>query len=444
MEPKEYIDKLWGKQRIRDGDIYRMMRYVFRVDHDGKVLLHNVVTGQLVVLDQGEADAVEKLPQKYGPVMEKLVAEHFLVPERSDEHQQVINLRKILRDLADARRSEVITHFTILPTTACNARCYYCFEQGIKPLSMSEATVNELIAFISRHCGKSRKISITWFGGEPTLATKQIDQICIGLRRLGIEYSSQMISNGYLFDEEMASKAKSLWNLQSIQISVDGTEERYNKIKSYVYVTDNPYQRVMRNVGLLLDKEIHVNLRMNFDLGNHYDFKDLVDEVSQRYGKNRFINVRAHPINGEYADTEGTILHGTDEWFSPKIVELYDYASAAGLFQKKGELPSLRHFTCMASNDTSVTITPDGHLVNCPEHTDEEYYIGSIQDGITNLDIANSWKEIADYPKCSKCFLYPYCIRVLRCSAKDSCSYLLLYIQQLNKAITECLVSNNQ
>ena len=52
VEPKEFIAKLWGKQKINDTDTFRMMRYVIRDDYDGKVLLHNVVTGQLVVLDQ--------------------------------------------------------------------------------------------------------------------------------------------------------------------------------------------------------------------------------------------------------------------------------------------------------------------------------------------------------------------------------------------------------
>ena len=96
VEPKEHIDKLWGKQRIHEDAVYRQMRYVLRVDHNGKVLLHNVVTGRLVVLDQGETEALETLPAAYRPEMESLVTEHYLVPEDYDEHQQVVNLRNIL------------------------------------------------------------------------------------------------------------------------------------------------------------------------------------------------------------------------------------------------------------------------------------------------------------------------------------------------------------
>ena len=73
VEPREYIDKLWGKQHIRDGITYRMMWYVLRTDYDGKVLLHNAVTGRLVLLEQNEVYSVEKLPNKYDPAVEQLI-----------------------------------------------------------------------------------------------------------------------------------------------------------------------------------------------------------------------------------------------------------------------------------------------------------------------------------------------------------------------------------
>ena len=413
------------------------MRYVLRVDHDGKVLLHNVVTGQLVILEQREIEVVNSLPLKYDPGMEQLVVDHFLVPEEYDEHQQALNLRSILRRIENAHSSKVITHYTILPTTACNARCYYCFEHGIKHVTMQDETVNDVISYISSHCGNTKQVSLTWFGGEPTVAINQIDKICTALREQGIVYSSQMITNGYLFDETIVERAKKLWNLYSVQISVDGTENRYNYIKSYVNACDNPYKKVMYNIGLLLANEIKVNLRMNFDIDNYGDFEKLVGEIALLYGGNRFINVRAHPINGEYPDKDGMVHHGTESWFTTKVVELNNYADAAGLFKKKGELPSLRYSSCMAASDASVTITPDGHIVNCPEHVDKEYYTGNLHDGITEPGIVASWKEIADYERCAECFMYPYCIRATRCSAKDSCSYRLLYIQQFTNAIVE-------
>ena len=225
VEPKKDIANLWGQQRVRQEASFRQMRYVLRVDHEGKALLHNVVTGQLVVLSPEEAEAVQALPSPYASVMEELIKAHYLVPEDYDEHQQVIKLRTILRRVCEIHEPKgIIDHYTILPTTSCNARCYYCFEQGVKPKTMTEKTAGDVVEFIKSHCG-DYSVRLSWFGGEPTLAVGRIDQICKGLQSYGINYWSEITTNGYLFDDELVNKAERLWNLKSVMICVDGTEE---------------------------------------------------------------------------------------------------------------------------------------------------------------------------------------------------------------------------
>jgi hypothetical protein len=98
-------------------------------------------------------------------------------------------------------------------------------------------------------------------------------------------------------------------------ICVDGTEKNYNEIKSFVNVQDNPYQRVLRNIGLLLDQGISVSLRMNFDIGNYQDFKDILEEARKRFQGNKLLMVYAFPIKGEYPNKNGQILHGNEAWF---------------------------------------------------------------------------------------------------------------------------------
>jgi len=296
VEPKKHIVDLWGQQSIKPAKKYRLMRYVLRVDHEGRVLLHNVVTGQLVVLSQAEAEAIEKLPMAYMPVIEKLVTEHYLVCEDYDEHQLVVNLREILRKLDEGQSKHAIVHYTILPTTACNARCFYCYEQGLKQESMSSQTARDVVKFIQKQCA-GNKVWIRWFGGEPTLAVHLIDQICEGLRDNSVDFVSRMTTNGYLMDKALIEKMKAFWNLDQVMISMDGSETNYNKTKAFVGVHDNPYQRVLQNVGLLLDAGVYVNLRMNFDKRNYLDFSNLLEDVERRFGNNPMLQIRPHHIN---------------------------------------------------------------------------------------------------------------------------------------------------
>ena len=102
----------------------------------------------------------------------------------------------------------------ILPTTTCNARCFYCFEQGMEYRKMSRKTVEDVLRFILEHKPKEhKKIHIHWFGGEPMCAADNIDRICDGLDEAGIEYTAEMTSNGSLFDEESVKKASEKWKV---------------------------------------------------------------------------------------------------------------------------------------------------------------------------------------------------------------------------------------
>ena len=58
-----------------------------------------------------------------------------------------------------------------------------------------------------------------------------------------------MISNGYLFDDTIIEKSVNDWNLNSVQVTLDGTEEVYNKIKSYIcHDLISPFMRVIENI----------------------------------------------------------------------------------------------------------------------------------------------------------------------------------------------------
>ena len=430
VEPKQHIARLWGKQHVKPGETYRLMRYVLRVEHEGHVGLHNNVTGQLVLLDEQEVQVVNQLPLEYTAEMTKLIEQHYLVPEGYDEHKQVNNLRTILRTLIP--KSEYITHYTILPTTACNARCYYCFEQGIKPVTMTEKTAEDVVKFIAEHCGPEKKIFITWFGGEPTVANNRIDQICQGLSDTGIIFSAKMISNGFLFDRAMVEKAKTLWNLKTIQVTFDGTEANYNKIKAYVCNSGNPYQRVMENIGLLLDFGINVIVRMNFDEENAEDYFNLCTYVSNRFGAKPNLRVVPHMVNDHYLNFKGKKQGKDEKWYDSKKAELVKYTQQCGLSKESDELPSLKYHGCGAVQDSVITIMPEGSLVKCCEQLSDEQIVGSLKEGIINTELIQKWKQLADYGKCQECTFYPLCIRAVKCAANDKCDAYSMLVHRVD------------
>ena len=431
-EPKLRLDYLWSKPAVREGEIFRLMRYVIRFDHNGQVLLHNAVTGQLILLDRNEKELLETLPCAYADGMDPLIDLHFLVPADTDEHKQVAGFRNLLRRLEDNKSDGSITQYTILPTTACNARCCYCFEKGIQPMTMSEQTAVDTAAFIQSRC-QDRKVLLDWFGGEPTVAVARIDRICEELRRRGVEFSSKITTNGYLMDEEMADRARSLWRLESAKISVDGTEESYNRVKAYVNAEDSPYQRVMRNIGFLLERGVHVELRMNFDQKNHHEFRDLLREAADRYGQNPLLDVYVHQINQDPFNAAEQRIQEDEPWFNERILELNRRAREAGMLHTERELPCLGYGWCAAASDSAVTILPNGKLVSCAEMTGPDQYKGDLIHGVTDLELVRSWKRFADPERCRNCALFPACVSYERCSGKGRCFYKLEKLDQARK-----------
>jgi len=435
VEPKPHITQLWGQQRIDEGQIYRLMKYVLRVNHKGKVLFHNMVTGQLVILSQEESSIINELTFNYSPILKALIENRFLVPISYDEHAQVKELRNILQKLNDKWAPKKIHKYTILPTTTCNARCYYCFEQGAKVSTMTSKVAEDVVRFIKDHYCKGDQIVILWFGGEPTVASNRIDEICTGLERYRIDFTSRMMSNGYLFGNEMVHRAKELWRLRSVKICIDGTEKFYNKIKAYVNVQDNPYQRVMQNVGYLLAEGICVDIRMNFDIQNAEMFKPMLEDVILQLGKNPLLTVSAHPIIGEYRNSDGEVVHGSDQWLEKKALELNDTAREAGLYPITARIPCLSYKGCSAARDSAVTITPEGNIVRCLEQYGCDQITGNIYDGVLNKTLVQSWKEFADYERCSECIMFPVCDRLKRCATYDKCYYSLEYMRQYTEVI---------
>lgn len=421
VESQERVAKLWGKQAIKPEETYRLMKYVLRVEHEGYTALHNVMTGQLILLNDEEIRLLDALPAKYSPEMDALAADHYLVPEGYDEYKQLKSLRTILRKLEPPAKA--ITHYTILPTTACNARCYYCFEQGSKIVTMTEQTAEETVRFIAEHCGEEKKVRITWFGGEPTVAANRIDQICHGLQREGIAYTTGlMYTNGYLFDEEMADKARDLWHVQNVQIVIDGNEALYNRIKNYVNPKDNPYQRVMRNIGLLLDREIGVSVRMNVDKINHDSFEVVAKELINRFPDRKNLIFWATPVIGDYSGGDSEKAHADEEWLHKRVAELNDVAMLHGLSLPQKALSSLQVWGCMADNDGSITIAADGTLVECCEHFEEIDAVGDLARGLIDNDQIAAWHKIADADFCKDCAFAPQCVKLVKCSGAGRCS----------------------
>ena len=400
--PLQY-EQIVGWQKRVDGERYRLMTYVVQQPVTDGLLLYNTLTCSLVLLTQDEAADIT--------AQRELIDRWFLVPEAHDDQKLCRQVRQMAAFFKPAAKA--ITGYIILPTTGCNARCFYCFEKGAKPATMTAETASKVVRYIMAHHG-SETVHISWFGGEPLVNAKAIDQICTGLREQGVPFRSGMISNGYLFDAEMAQRAKDLWQLQRVQITLDGTAQTYNRVKDYVYRDVNAFERVLQNIGLLTGIGIHTRIRLNVSKHNIGEMAELVELLHQRFGADEHLTVTSSALFEEEDNAE----------LFARRMQLEQQITACGFARKLYDLPKdIRLDCCMADDDGSrVVIAPDGHLGKCHHYLDREFF-GHIDSEERNDAILRKFKERrADIEACATCFYYPQCIRLVMCHRDTICT----------------------
>ena len=398
------FEQIVGRQKRADGQCYRLMTYVVQQPVADGLLLYNTLTCSLVLLTPDEATDLT--------AQQELIDCWFLVPQEHDDQKLCRQVRQMATLLKPAAKA--ITSYTILTTTGCNARCFYCFEQGTKPVTMTTKTASKVVRYIVTHRG-DEKVKISWFGGEPLVNVKVIDQICTELREQGVPFRSSMVSNGYLFDTDKVQRAKDLWQLKRVQITLDGMEQTYNRVKDYVYRGVNAFERVLKNIGLLTTAGIHVSIRLNVDKHNIGEMAELVELLHQHFGTNEHLTVYSHELFGERDPEDNAAL------FAQRM--LLEQQIAAYGYNPQQELQrDIKLNLCMADNDGSVVIAPDGHLGKCEHYIDSEFF-GNLDSEERDKAILRKFKEhSADIEACSTCFYYPQCYRLVMCDDDSGCT----------------------
>ena len=399
------VEQIVGRQKRTDAQSYRLMTYVVQQPVNNGVLLYNTLTCSLVLLTPDEAADIT--------AQQELIDRWFLVPQEHDDQKLCRQVRQMAALLKPAAKA--ITGYTILTTTGCNARCFYCYEKGTKPVTMTAETADKVVRYIVKHRG-DEKVKISWFGGEPLVNAKVIDQICTELREQGVPFRSTMVSNGYLFDADMVQRAKDLWQLRRVQITLDGTELTYNRVKAYVHQGVNAFERVLQNIGMLTAAGIRVIIRLNVDKHNIGEMTELVQLLHQRFGTNEHLSIYSHELLGERTPEEEAELFALQTQLAQQI------AACGYKNHKLGLQKDINLNLCMADSDGSVVIAPDGNLGKCEHYIDSNFF-GHIDSEEHDEAIISKFKERrADIDACATCFCYPQCIRLVMCADKFDCT----------------------
>lgn len=335
----------------------------------------------------------------------------FLVENKiivSQSHQiDFINQLKLLNHLRIFDQSTL--SLTLIPTSACNLSCPYCFEEN-KPLKrMSDKTINDLIKSILMH-KRAERFSLTWYGGEPLLAFSTIQKILERIKK-DVEIpmiSHSIVTNGVLFNEEVCDFFSNN-PLNSIQITIDGNKDEHNS-KRFLKNNRPTFNTIISNIDLILEKlpKTHLSIRINVDENNKQSFSIMYKEFQKRWkGKNfssypGFIRIdNSTKTNMQFP----SILGGSKKEFYQDLGK-----NDIGI----GYYPSRSEKICSANRISSYIIGAEGEIYKCWNDVGyKEKIIGYINKSkLINQTLLAKYIvgcSPFDNPDCLDCFFFPIC-----------------------------------
>ncbi|AXE30014.1 hypothetical protein DK842_08975 [Chromobacterium phragmitis] len=353
--------------------------------------------------------------------LRQLREDEVLVPPTRDE----------FRDMLEKNRqaiSEVGTlSLTLQPTANCQLGCVYCGQQHVKK-NLDDDTSARIVARIMGTLRRKpyAKLAINWYGGEPILALKQIEDISGRLIKqcgqAGIHFFASMVSNGLSLKPDVYLRLQR-HRVNSFQITLDGIGQAHDLMRP-VKAGGGSFDIILQNlVDVTGMPEFSANrsgvtIRININRHNQGKVADLIDLLAERGLAARNVGLDFRPVvdwGGNQADRDS--LPAAD--FAALEIGWTQHAIRRG-FEFDRILPARTIAPCMVVMPDAEVYDAYGNIYPCyefpytPKYDAPKYKIGHIRsiDQVRN-DKAVTREWYADIQTgmspCPRCPLFPVC-----------------------------------
>ena len=413
----KFVKSVIGLQEVEVDLEYFESPYLIKYENS----IFNSLTREAVLVENIEED------------ISYLIRNWFYVPKDFEVLSLCHLIRQKRLSSENVPGSKTKHSYTIFTTTACNAKCSYCFEKGYDILTMSEKTAEDVALYILKSRNKNRSTNIEWFGGEPLCNKKAMSIICNILKDNGVKYTSGITTNGSLLSECSDEELRDIWNVTHIQLTFDDVGSEYDKSKN---LPNGTFDKLIETMERLEKLKIYIYGRVHYDPAKGKEpCIRAIDAIS------RFSNV--HPYAKLLYDT------AKKEYYD-NLLELDSYI---GKYRDRSYVfPTVSKVNhCMADTSRIVAITPEGKLSPCGHYPYGENIFGDIYSNNFNDAILKTWcvREKVTKKECKSCPLYPSCKKIVMCPAEGKCSEGYQYYQietikrALRKKVEELGYQNN-
>lgn len=399
------------------------------------VYYYNTLSKAILLLSREIVDKLSsgKINELSESIQIKLFQNGYLVKEDLDE-------LSILQNAYQKSHSQSnFVSIVLVPTFACNFSCNYCFE-GEKPLFSGQEIENyfqSLKEFARKEFVSKNHVHLSMFGGEPLLAYDYFKDFFIYLSNLskefGFQYSSSLTTNGYLLTEAMASEMLTLFNLESVQITLDGNEATHNSVrtpkngeKTFFDIISN-FKKLLHLVELCGSK-CDIKLRINLINNTLEDIAQTLNLFSEKDKK--LFSIYFRPVyNTKFFNVENENKSNLKDFYHLANQKgfRFTFGDAIKFSHCEGDggidqffiIPDLTVWKCI--NDFSEVRAKIGHI-----GLDGTFYID--RDSLSHWTKNNPFNS----PTCKSCKWLPICWGGCPLQYSKSKSHICMYEKAYN------------
>ena len=326
------------------------------------------------------------------------------------------NEQEVLKSMAIRENSRVDTvKITIAVTMACNFNCPYCFEIHKPFKKMSLETEDKIIQLIKKLLilNKGKKLELTWYGGEPLLASDTIkslsNKLLPFLEKENIFYKSNIITNGYFFNQknvDILEEAK----VTKCQITLDGLKNNHDSTR-HLISGGSTFDVIINNLKNIKFTG-QISIRHNVNEKNKEDvekLRELIAKISRETGNNIYYY-------------SAILVNNPAEIRKEKVEYLNNLdKTKIGIAKDIKNFSHSKPFFCSAQGFWSYCIDNEGYLYKCWEDVGKiERSFGEINTWeptnpfytATNADILTKYINSAgifEDLECKECIWVPLC-----------------------------------
>lgn len=376
------------------------------------------------ILEDSQNLNTEELINKYSNKYDKSNIETALEEIEILKSEELLFSEKSNYEEINYNPTNIIKAMCLHVAHDCNLKCKYCFAaqgnfKGERTL-MDLETGKKSLEFLAKNSGNRRNLEVDFFGGEPLMNFDVVKELVYYGRELEKIYDKNfrftITTNGVLLTDDKIDFINK--HMDNVVLSLDGRKEvndfirpTLNEKGSFDIIVPK-FKKLIESRG---DKDYYIRGTFTkFNKDFRKDLKEFYDLGFKKVSIEPVVTDPSEPYALSESDLE-EILKEYEE-FSKEYIDIRKKDREFLFFHymidlSQGPCVVKRLVGCGAGSEY-IAVTPEGDIYPCHQFVGEkEFLLGSLDDGITNLELRDNFKcaNVLNKSECESCFAKYYC-----------------------------------